>query len=231
MKKKSVIISVCAIAVIIAFAFAISFVFSDNGKTPEDNVGNSISIEGTWIVVANYTNDIPVFVENQFMNFNENEASMYKDNSDTPFAKSVYEITASNQLILSDISHEYKVAPKTDNCVRLYDTATTYMLLVRNSTPENKTSLVTESFLQGKWNVVLKGESLNNGEVLSFENNHLEYFKNSDDKPFAASDLIVKDNFISIDSLGLKMRCFINDENNIIFVEESGVVWELAKCR
>lgn len=231
MKKKSVIISVCAIAVIIAFAFAISFVFSDNGKTPEDNVGNSISIKGTWIVVANYTNDIPFFVENQFMNFNENEALMYKDNSDTPFAKSVYEITASNQLILSDISREYKVAPKTDNCVRLYDTATTYMLLVRNSTPENKTSLVTESFLQGKWNVVLKGEFLNNGEVLSFENNHLEYFKNSDDKPFAVSDFIVKDNFISIDSLGLNMRCFINDENNIIFVEESGVVWELAKCR
>lgn len=231
MNKKSVIISVGAIVVIIAFALAISFVFSDNGKMPEDNVGNSFSIEGMWVVVANYTNDIPVFVENQFMNFNENEASMYKDNSDTPFAKSIYEINASNQLILSDISREYKVAPKTDNCVRFYDTATTYMLLVRNSTPENKTSLVTESFLQGKWNVVLKGESLNNGEVLSFENNHLEYFKNSDDKPFAASDFIVKDNFISIDSLGLNMRCFINDENNIIFVEESGVVWGLAKCR
>lgn len=230
MKKKSVIISVGAIVVIIAFALAISFVFSDNGKTPEDNVENSFNIEGTWVVVANYTNDIPVFVENQFMNFNKNEASMYKDTSDTPFAKSVYEINDSNQLILSDISREYKVAPKTDNCVRLYDTATTYMLLVRNSTQENKTSPVTESFLQGKWNVVLKAESLNNGEVMSFENNHLEYFKNSGDKPFSASDFIIKDDIISIDSLGLNMRCFKNDENNIIFVEESGVVWELAKC-
>lgn len=226
--KKSIIITVGSIVVVAALVLAIIFVFSGKGETPSPQ-NEKLELKGTWLVVANYTKDIPVFTENQYMIFTDTEASMYKDATSDAFAKSSYTINETNQLVLSDISREYKIAQKTKNCVRLYENTDTYMLLVRNSTDERDIEAVTQDLLTGKWNVTLKADTLNNGEVMEFEGTTLKYFKSGNEAPVATADYTVENNMLSVDSLSMNMRCFKINDNTIFLVEESGIVWELVK--
>lgn len=228
MKKKSIAIAVCSVLVVAALVVSLVFVFSGKGEEPVAQ-GSKLNLKGTWLVVANYTNDSPVFIENQYMIFTDSEAAMYKNSTGDAFAKSSYLINEANQLVLSDISREYKVEQKTDNCVRLYENANAYMLLVRNSSEERKIESVTAEYLTGKWNVTLKAETHNNGDILEFADNCLKYFKGGNDVPEATSDFTVDNNILDVTSLGLKMHCFKINDNTMVFVEESGIVWELSK--
>lgn len=219
--KKSLVITLGVVFVVAALIVAIIFTLGGQEEPPKNEPA---SLEGNWLVPALYVNDVPTFVQNQSMSFSKDQASMYKDNSSTPFASSVYTINEAGQLILSDISREYKVDKKTDNCVRLYENATTYMLLVRNS------GAVTTDILSGKWNVVMKGDQINNGEILEFSNDSLNYYKANSDTPFASSSFnLSSSGVISAEKLGLTMNCYLATDNTILLIEQSGIVWELTK--
>lgn len=226
--KKSVFITIGSVVVVAALVLAIAFVLSGKGEISSTQ-NEQLDLKGTWIVVANYNNDTPVFTENQYMTFTDTEAAMYKDAASDAFAKSSYTINETNHLILSDISREYKITQKTKNCVRLYENTDTYMLLVRNSTDERDIEAVTPDLLTGKWNVTLKADTLNNGEVMEFEGTTLKYFKSENEAPVATADYTVENNMLSVASLNMNMRCFKINDNTIFLVEESGIVWELTK--
>lgn len=230
MKKKNLILIICAIIVVAALAASLIFVLSGNTDNPGSNEnGKPISLTGTWLVAANYTNDAPVFTDGQFMIFTDSQASMYKDASGDAYAESSYTVNEANQLILSDISREYKVDQKTANCVRLYDTTNTYMLLVKNSKEEREIDTPSVDFLNGKWNVTLKGDVRNNGEVMEFEGHSLNYYKDASAEPFKTADYTLDGSVLTVSALGLTMRCYKIAADTMIFIEESGIVWELSK--
>jgi len=230
MNKKTLILTICAILVVIALAVSLIFIFSGDTENPDQTGGDkAFSLTGTWLVVANYVNDSPVFTDGQFMIFTDTNAAMYKDATGDAFAQSSYTVNEVNQLILSDISREYKIDKKTDNCIRLYDTATTYMLLVRNSKSEREVEVPTVNSLAGKWNVTLKGDVRNNGEVLEFEGSTLKYYRNAASAPAATPEYTLQGSKLNVSAMGLNMRCYIVNANTIICVEDGGIVWELSK--
>ena len=227
-KKQKILCILGAIVVIAALSAALIFVFGGDGSQQK---AEPINLKGTWIIAGEYNNDVPVFVNNQYMVFSDDSVSVYKDDTVKPYAVSSYSINAANQIKLPDISREYKVEKKTENCYRLYESATKYMLLIKNSGDDLAEIVVNSSMLAGKWNVTMKGDQLNNGESLNFVNDTLEYFKTPGETPSVTANYIVSDgNVISADSINMKMRCFFVGEKNVIFVEDSGIVWELSKA-
>lgn len=222
--KKKVLISIGAVVVAVGIVLAVLFALGVFGGTDAPET-EKFSLEGTWIVAAVYNNDVPTFVEGQYMVFTDTDASMYKDDTTTAFATSTYTLDSANKLVLPEISKEYKVAEKTANCVRLYDTATTYTLIIRND--EGLKNAAIES-LDGKWNITLKGDLLNTGEAMAFTNGSLSYFKSDTPEPIMA-EYALENNVISIKSLNLQMNCYKIDEATLIFIEQSGIVWELSK--
>ena len=232
MKKRSVFLIVGSILVVAAIAASLIFVFSgndENGGDITDPPAKELRLNGTWLVVANYVNDAPVFIDNQFMIFTDTEAAMYKDTTGEAYAKSSYTVDDANQLILSDLSRQYKIAQKSDNCIRLYDGTDTYMLLIRNSSADRKAEAVDAALLAGKWNISMKGEDLNNGEALEFENATLKYYKAGSATPAATADFTIESNLLTAASLNMKMRCYKVSDFCVILLEETGIVWELTK--
>lgn len=229
MKKPNIILIICAVAVAAVLIALGIFLFSGKDQLASPENTDTVSLSGTWVIVANYTNDSPVFVDGQFITFTDNSVSMYKDATDDAYATSSYTVNEANQLQLPDISRTYQVDQKTENCVRLYDSSTTYMLLIRNSTDSREVSLLDTDLLAGKWNVTLKGDILNNGEALEFEGTSLKYYKDASAEPFTTADFVLQDNNLAIAALGLNMKCFKITNEMIIFVEDSGIVWQLEK--
>ena len=220
------------IIVIAAIAISLIFVFSgneNNGGDITDPPAEETTLEGTWRIVANFLNDAPVFVNDQYIIFTDKEVSMYKDATGEAYAKSAYTLDEANQLSLSDLSKQYKLVKKTDSCIRLYDGTDTYMLLIRNSSDDRVREDVTATGIAGKWNVTLKAEDRNNGEVLEFEGTTLKYYRAGDTTPAATVDFTIENNTLAASAMGLNMHCFKVSDNVLIFVQDTGIVWELTK--
>ena len=223
--KKPVIIILAAVIVVAAIVVSLIFALggSENEQKPQ-----LLDVSGEWTVVAQYNNDVPTFVENQRMTFADGKAAMYKDGGAEPYAQSGYVVNEANRLILADISREYKIDKKTDNCIRLYENTATYMLLIKKGTASD--SALNNEAVVGKWNVTMKGDRFNNGEVLEFSATDMKYYKAGAAEPFATSVFTLSaDGVISMDNLGLTMRCLKISDNTVMFVEQSGIVWELTK--
>ena len=227
MNKTKKILIISAAAVFVAAALIVALVFALGGKD-EAPESKPRSLEGCWVVPALYQNDTPTFVNDQFMIFEDNQASMYKDGSETPFASGSFSINEANQLLLPDLSKEYKIQWKSDNVVRLYENATTYTLLVKIS--DKSTLLPSGSAISGKWNVALKGDQLNNGEVLEFENNTLKYYKSGESTPSVTAEFTLSDEgVLTAEQMGLATNCYAVSENTLVLVQNTGIVWELTK--
>lgn len=210
------------------FFTALIFVFGGDNDQPK---AEQISLNGTWIIAAEYNNDVPVFVNDQYMVFSNDSVSVYKDDTQKPYAVSSYSINAANQIMLPDISREYKVEKKTEYCYRLYESATKYILLIKNGSDDLVETAVDTSALSGKWNVIMKGDQLNNGESLKFSNDTIEYFKTPGETPTVTANYTISNgNMISADTINLELECFLVSENTMLFVENSGIVWELSKA-
>ena len=82
-KKQKTLCAVSALIVLVALAAALIFVFSGDDVQPQTE---TINLNGTWIVVGEYNNDVPVFADNQYMVFTGDSASVYKDDTDKPYA-------------------------------------------------------------------------------------------------------------------------------------------------
>lgn len=221
MTKKNLLIAICAVVVVAALVVAAIFVFGGKDNVP---TVQKPALSGTWVVAANYVNDVPVFVDSQFMVFTQEHVTVYQ--GDTVYAESNYTINDALQLQAPDISRTYKVAVKSDNCVRLYENTTSYMLLIRSS--DRSAHPVTVDALSGKWNISLKGDVANGGESMEFNATSLNYYKAGSATPITV-DFAVADGLVSIDALGLKMRGYVVSDNCVILVEEGGTLWELTK--
>lgn len=227
-KKQKTLCAVGAIIVLVAFFTALIFVFGGDNDQPK---AEQISLNGTWIIAAEYNNDVPVFVNDQYMVFSNDSVSVYKDDTQKPYAVSSYSINAANQIMLPDISREYKVEKKTEYCYRLYESATKYILLIKNGSDDLVETAVDTSALSGKWNVIMKGDQLNNGESLKFSNDTIEYFKTPGETPTVTANYTISNgNMISADTINLELECFLVSENTMLFVENSEIVWELSKA-
>lgn len=224
--KKTLLYIIGAIVVVAALTVSLIFVFGGKNENEQVNVPD---LTGNWVVAAVYTNDTPVFTENQYMVFKDGTASMYTDGKSEPYATSTYSINEASQLLLPDISREYKVAKKTDHCVRLYESADKYLLLVKNSSEALVPEAVTVQDLTGSWNVAMKGDQLNNGEKLSFADGKLSYYKAGATEPSATADFTLENGVLKAPTLGMEMRCYATSENTLALIEQSGIVWELAK--
>lgn len=232
MKKRTLFMIIGGIIAVAAIVVSLVFVFSGNDsnggditQTPETN----FSIEGTWRIVANVTKEVPEFVDDQFTIFTGTQVSMFKGASAEAYATSSYTLNDANQLSLTNLNRQYKLAVKSDNCIRLYDGTDMYMLLIRNSSDDRTVEPVTTETLAGKWNVAMKGDELNNGEVLEFTGNSLNYYKGGSSTPAATVDFTLGNSQLNASALGLNMYCYKVSDNVVIFVQDTGVVWELTK--
>lgn len=224
--KRNLLYILGAVVVVVALVVSLIFVFGGNDG---DKTVNLPDLTGNWTVVAVYTNDTPTFTENQYMVFKDGTASMYKDNSDKAYATSTYSINEAAQLLLPDISREYKIAKKTDYCVRLYENADQYMLLIKNKVDELTPATYTAEDLNGRWNVSMKGDQLNNGEVLEFVDGTLRYYKANASEPAATAEFVLENGVVRASSLGMEMKCYATSEATFALVEKTGIVWELTK--
>lgn len=86
--KKKVYIGAAIVIVAIAMIALMVFVFS--GKPAE----TSLELSGVWKVVKNVNEGSISIPQNEYMIFNDGEASDYRDGNPAPFAKSSYKSLA-----------------------------------------------------------------------------------------------------------------------------------------
>ena len=224
--KKPILYGLCAAVVVVAIVVSIIFVFSgDNNPN-----ANKFSFDGTWVICANYSAEVPTFTENQFAVFEGDTMKMYKDNLETPYATSKYLVDDANKLVLSDIDADYVVDKKTDNYIRLYKNASNFMVLVRNTSSELAVEKCTAADFLGDWNVIMKGSEINQGDTLSFNDSSFDYCKAASSTPAVTSDYAVAESRLSAPGAGLNLRCLKTVNGNIIMLEEGNTnAWEIAK--
>lgn len=222
--KKPVIIAVCAV-VVVALIASLAFVFSNSGEEP---IQTKVDLGGSWKVVLVSNNEVPTFVEDQYVVFTADSVSFYKDDLTKANTTSNYVIDDANYLKLADISREYVLDKKSDNCIRLYENAETYLALIRTASEKLETTYPTAEELEGKWDAVLKGGQPDSGSTLSFSNGELTYQgpASSASAQFAITDKGV----LTAPSLNYTMYCYNSVDGVIFLFEDNGNVWEIVKA-
>ena len=223
--KKKVIIGVAAAVVVIAIAALLVFVFS--GKNGE----NTFNLSGIWKVVTNVNDGVVSIPQNEYMVFNEGEASDYRDGSTEPYVTSSYKITG-EVLELPDISRTYHIAQQTEGYISLYTNDNTFMTLVK---AENE-SILNDSFdsqsISGKWNVTYRptDKPIVN-EYLVFDDVMLADYRDNAEEPTIEAEYEWNDNIIKAPALDIEMMGARVATNKIVLIDiNEGYVWLLTKA-
>lgn len=236
MKKEKLLFITGGIIIAIALTAMLMFVFSgdDNGELEAVN----IKLDGAWKVVAYIqagTTNIP---EQEFFVFSGDTANAYRNDKANPYATSAYTFTATTypnwELNLSDISRKYTVSVITDNYIRLYESSSVYLELIRYANEDLSDLYFTEDIVVGKWDVVYRNTSeVISDEKLYFHDGTLDDYRNGSTEPVASVPYYWdENNNICVDALGAKMQCYPLSEDVIIFVEAgTGYVWELHTAK
>lgn len=228
--KKKIGYIVCGFVVLALLVGMLVFVFSGSKDV---TLPESINIDGVWEVAAVVENDNPIFIDNEYMVFEENSASAYKDEKPEPYAKSTFKITNDGQLSLPDISRNYKVDKKTDNCIRLYENAEKYMILIRYPNSDLTKVNINKEMIYGKWSVVYKNsfDVEKTDEILEFSEDTLNDYRNGAVEPVSTSVYSWNENnCLFADKWGVSFEFHPLSENTVFFIEKStGVVWELQR--
>jgi len=233
MKNKNLLWIIVAVVVIAAIIGMVVFVLS--GEDPEQPQ-DTLKLDGTWKVAANVQAGQVTLLEDQFIVIADGTASMYKDGSAEPYAKSAFTLTPSTKypdqdMNLTEIGRKYTVSPVTDNYIRLYENASVYMELIRHPNEDRSPVTAEESQIQGKWNVVYRnnGQTVIN-EQLDFNNGTLKDYRDGGAEPVATVEYTWSDGVISVPALHVEMVCCPLNENVILLVEiGTGFVWEIEK--
>lgn len=223
--KKKVIIGVVAAVVVIAIAALLVFVFSvKNGE-------NAFNLSGIWKVVTNVNDGVVSIPQNEYMVFNEGEASDYRDGSTESYVTSSYKITG-EVLELPDISRTYHIAQQAEEYISLYTNDNTFMTLVK---AENE-SILNDSFdsqsISGKWNVTYRptDKPIVN-EYLVFDDGMLTDFRDNAEEPTIEAEYEWNDNIIKAPALGIEMMGARVATNKIVLIDiNEGYVWLLTKA-
>lgn len=236
MKKKNILFVLGCIFIFIMIGVMLIFVFSgDNGD--ENNDSTILNVDGNWMVAA-YIQDGNVTLPNsEFFVFSNNMANAYRGGDTEPYATSSFSLTASSnypnmEMTLSDISRKYTVSAITDNYIRLYESSSVYMELIRYANDDLSIVDVNEDVLIGTWNVVYRNTAeVIAEEKLQFSDSILNDYRNGAAEPVASVEYYWNDaGYICVDALGVEMSCFPLNEDILFFVENgTGYVWELHK--
>lgn len=236
MKKKNLLFIAGGIFIAVALAAMLLLVFSggENGE-PE---AVSIKLDGAWKVVAYIqagTTNIP---EQEYFVFSGDTANAYRNDKANPYATSAYTFTATTypnwELNLSDISRKYTVSVITDNYIRLYESSSVYLELIRYANEDLSDLDFSEDVVVGKWDVAYRNTSeAIADEKLNFHDGILDDYRNGSTEPVASVPYYWdENNYICVDALGVKMQCYPLSEDVIIFVEvDTGYVWELCTVK
>lgn len=223
--KKKVYIGTAIVIVVIAIIALIGFVCS--GKPAEA----SLELNGVWKVANNVNKGAVSIPQNEYMIFNNGEASDYRDGNSTPFAKSSYKISG-DTLELPDISRTYHISQQTEQYISLYTADDTYISLVKADSKETLSSSFDSTSVTGKWNVTYRptAEPIVN-EYLIFENGILADYRNNSETPSIKAVYEWNDNVIKAPDLGVEMLGSKVAANRIILVDINyGYVWLLTKA-
>lgn len=223
--KKKVYIGAAIVIVAIAMIALMVFVFS--GKPAE----TSLELSGVWKVVKNVNEGSISIPQNEYMIFNDGEASDYRDGNPVPFAKSSYKISG-DTLELPDISRTYHISQQTEQYISLYTADDTYISLVKADSEETLNSPFDPASVTGKWNVVYRptAEPIVN-EYLIFENGILADYRDNSETPSIEAVYEWNDNVINAPDLGVEMLGAKVAADRIILVDiNEGYIWLLTKA-
>lgn len=210
---------------LVVVAAIVLIIFAFGGK--EEPAPVTLQLDGTW-KVAVYNNGSATIVDNEYMVFDSETAKDYRDNE--VYVSSKYTIEGS-ELQLNDVSKKYTIEKKTDNYIRLYEDKSTYMELIRYQNSDMSPIPVTESLLDGKWNIIYRNtDKPYAGSYLTFENGTVGQYQSGSDNPAATSSYKITDNHLEVDGWGKEMAIYPLNDNTVIFVElstDTGFIWEL----
>lgn len=236
MKKKNLLFIAGGIFIAVALTAMLLFVFSgDDNEVPE---AVSIKLDGAWKVVAYIQAGATSIPDQEYFVFTGETANAYRNDKSTPYATSTYTFTAATypnwELNLSDISRKYTVSVITDNYIRLYESSSVYLELIRYANEDLSDLVFAEDVVVGKWDVAYRNTSeVITDEKLHFHDGILDDYRNANIEPVASVPYYWdEDGYICVDALGAKMQCYPRSEDVIIFVEAgTGYVWELHTAK
>ncbi len=230
--KKSVFYIVGAIVILAAIAAMLIFIFTgEDADIPNNKV--KVDLKGTWQVVAMVQNDIPTFIEKEFMVFDDSKAYSYKNGEKEPALTSAYNVTEDNKLVFSDVSMDYVLDPKTANYVTLYENATKYLVLVKYANADMSEVTYNRENLIGKWDVTYRSVQEPMKEALEFSEVSLNYYRDGAKVETMTSSYAWKDDsfIFTADAWNKELIYREVSEDTIQFIETvSGFVWELKKA-
>ncbi|MBQ3544407.1 MAG: hypothetical protein IJA34_05400 [Lachnospiraceae bacterium] len=228
MRKKFGIVACCTFIVVSVTAMLI-FIFSGN-KIIEGDSG--ISLKGTWKVVSVVDNNTVSLPENNYIIFENENAIVYRGKTDSPFAKSEYTIDKNLNLKLSELSRQYAVRKLSNNIIRLYESKTIYMNLIKYSGVNMADIPFDVANINGRWNVVYRNtDEIIHNEYLVFKEERIYDYRNGSEEPISSSEYSIKNGkHLIAKSWSKDMILTPLSENRIILVEtDTGYVWELEK--
>lgn len=228
MKKKMPWI-ICGGVVVMAIIAMLVFVFSGNGDTTSEK----LNVEGTWKVAVYVDNGTISIIDTEYMIFDSENASDYRDNITEPFAVSKYTIDDMS-MNLPDISRKYTIKKFTDNYIRLYEHADTYMELIRYYHTDMSPIDFDTSAFEGKWSIIYRNtDNVYAGDYMVFDNGIASQYIGGSNEPTATSTYSWQsDNHLLVSRWSKEMVVYPVSEDTVIMVEldtDKGFIWELKK--
>lgn len=230
MKKKAPFI-VCGVVILLVVVAMIVFIFSGSN----DVAVEPANIEGIWKVAVYVNNGAVSIIDNEYMVFDEESVSDYRDNTTEPYATSNYTIDSSLQLALPDISRNYSIEKYTENYIRLYESQSVYMELIRYGNMDMSPLDVDSTAFEGKWNIVYRNTAnVYAGDYMIFENGIASHYSAGSSEPLAISSFSWQnDNHLLVDGWSKELVLYPLSNDTVIMVElatESGFIWEFQRA-
>lgn len=235
MDKKKLLIILAAVFVVVVLAVMLVFALTGNDS---GNGDETFDLTGTW-KVASYTQAGAVTLpDREYFVFSDNTAKAYKEGQAEPYATSSFTLTPGTypswDLKLPDISRNYSVTVVTDNYIRLYESKTVYMDLIRYANEDRSDLSYTQDVVAGNWNVAYRNtaETIVD-EKLTFEDGTLHDYRKGAEKPVASVPYYWnEEGHICVDALGAQMSCYPYSEDVLFFVEVgTGYIWEIHRAK
>lgn len=225
--KKKIIYVVGGIVLSVMILVLVLFAFSGDNTTSKQTV----DVIGTWKVVTYVNNGQVTFAENEYMVFEGERAEAYRDGSNEPYASSNFTIDSSGVMKLPEISRKYIVDNKSQNHIRLYETADAYICLIRCPNEDISNEENDASIVIGKWDVVYRNSDRSyTEEYLVFENGMLHDYYGDSESPTTTMNYIWEENQIVVSTINKTMMLHIISDTEIAFIEtDTGYIWELKK--
>ena len=228
--KKRISFVVCSVIVVATIIAMLVFVLGSN----EDTTSEMLDLEGTWKVVAYFSNGTASIINSEYMVFDAETVKDYRDNTTEPFVTSKYTLDSNLKLSLSDISRQYTVKKATENYISLYETVDTYVELIRYPNADMSPVTIDTVAFEGKWDIVFrKTSNIYAGSYMVFDDGIAYQYTGTSDAPVATSDYFWQNgNHLMVSEWSKEMEVYPIFDDVVIMVEvaaDTGFIWEFKK--